>query len=335
MRARLPQWPRMSALKDRLRSRPHHRHQGARRAPLLDAADGADRDHQRRGGRQGGSASSATTTSSACSPPRRRSAARRPTRSTTAGRAEMAAKERAEAAVIADYLPEQLDRRGDRRHRHRRDRADRRRRRGHAGDGQGDGRGHSRRSRAAPTAAPSPPRCAASWAEPVGPARSVAGAWLRGRRAPWPLPPPPPLPAAATVAAAAGAVVLRRHVRRAVGVVDRDRVAAADLAARRRGRCRRPCRRVAGVDGSRRSATVKPAASQRLLRRLRDAHPADVGHAWSGRPLTSVAVGLRRSRCTGSHCWMACIASPHIGPAVVEPWARRGVERRRWSGRSG
>ena len=32
-----------------------------------------------------------------------------------AGREEQAAKERAEAAVIADYLPEQLTRRGDRR----------------------------------------------------------------------------------------------------------------------------------------------------------------------------------------------------------------------------
>ena len=57
-----------------------------------------------------------------------------------AGRAEMAAKERAEAAVIADYLPEQLS-----------DEeiaalvtgtidAARRGRRGHAGDGQGHGR---------------------------------------------------------------------------------------------------------------------------------------------------------------------------------------------------
>ena len=36
------------------------------------------------------------------------------------GRAEMAAKERAEAAVIADYLPAQLTERGDRRPRHRR-----------------------------------------------------------------------------------------------------------------------------------------------------------------------------------------------------------------------
>ena len=40
------------------------------------------------------------------------------------GRAEMADKERAEAAVIADYLPEQLAERGDRRAGHRRRRAD-------------------------------------------------------------------------------------------------------------------------------------------------------------------------------------------------------------------
>ena len=56
------------------------------------------------------------------------------------GRAEMADKERAEAAVIADYLPEQLSERGDRRPGHRGRRADRRGRRGHEGDGQGDGR---------------------------------------------------------------------------------------------------------------------------------------------------------------------------------------------------
>ena len=56
------------------------------------------------------------------------------------GRAEMAAKERAEAVVIADYLPEQLSEEeivvaGRRGHR-----ADRLRGRGHEGDGQGDGR---------------------------------------------------------------------------------------------------------------------------------------------------------------------------------------------------
>ena len=59
------------------------------------------------------------------------------------GRAEMAAKEIAEAAVIADYLPGPAQRAGDRRPRHRGRRPDRRRRRGHAGDGQGHGRRHA------------------------------------------------------------------------------------------------------------------------------------------------------------------------------------------------
>ena len=56
------------------------------------------------------------------------------------GRAESADKERAEAEVIAHYLPEQLTAEEIAADRHRRRRADRRRRRGHAGHGQGDGR---------------------------------------------------------------------------------------------------------------------------------------------------------------------------------------------------
>ena len=62
-----------------------------------------------------------------------------------AGRTELADKERAEAAVIADYLPEQLDEAEIADARHRGDRPDRRRRRGDAGHGQGDGRRCRRR----------------------------------------------------------------------------------------------------------------------------------------------------------------------------------------------
>ena len=58
-----------------------------------------------------------------------------------AGRTELADKETAEAAVIADYLPEQLDADAIAELVTAAIAADRRRRRGHAGDGQGDGRG--------------------------------------------------------------------------------------------------------------------------------------------------------------------------------------------------
>ena len=151
------------------------------------------------------------------------------------GRAEMAAKERAEAAVIADYLPAQLTAERGRRHRHRGHRADRRRRRGHAGHGQGDGRASRRRSRAAPTAPPSPRRYAASSAErspPDGPAVSAA-------------PPPPSLRHRC-----------RRHRRLrprrpprcggsadAGGGVDQDHGAGHGLAPARPGRCGPRCPR--------------------------------------------------------------------------------------------
>ncbi len=76
-------------------------------------------------------------------------------------RPEMAAKERAEAEVLADYLPQQAHRRGDLGHRHGRRRAGRRRRRGHEGHGQGHGRRPAPGQGPGGTARPSPRRYAA------------------------------------------------------------------------------------------------------------------------------------------------------------------------------
>ena len=69
-----------------------------------------DRDHQRRGGRQGGRELSDDDVIGVLSSEakKRREAA---VAFADGGRAEMADKERAEAAVLADYLPEALERR--------------------------------------------------------------------------------------------------------------------------------------------------------------------------------------------------------------------------------
>ena len=85
-----------------------------------------------------------------------------------AGRADSAAKERAEAGGDRRLPAGAARRRRDRRAGHRGDRRDRRGRRGHAGDGQGDGRACSRRCAAAPTAAWSPRRYGASSAPAAG-----------------------------------------------------------------------------------------------------------------------------------------------------------------------
>ena len=195
----------MSDLKDRLRTDLTASMKARDEPALVDAADGADRDHQRRGGRQGGTRAHRRR--------RRRRAEHRGQeasrggrrRSTTPGAPSSAAKERAEAEVIAEYLPEQLTEDEisalvDRDHRRAR-----RRRRGHAGHGPGDGRAQpqvegprrrrGRRGRGAP-----PARLSARRDRRAGQrrARAVAAAVLAAVARPPPFPPPSPVAVAAS-----------------------------------------------------------------------------------------------------------------------------------------
>ena len=121
----------MSDLKERLRSRPHHRDQGPRRGcasstlrMVLTSITNAE---------VAGKESRELTDEDVLGVLTSESKKRREAAEAfaDAGRDEQAAKETAEAAVIADYLPEQLSTEGDRRPRHRDHRRARRPRRRH------------------------------------------------------------------------------------------------------------------------------------------------------------------------------------------------------------
>src|SRR5262249_9761921 len=68
------------------------------------------------------------------------------------------------------------------------------------------------------------------------------------------------------------------------------------------------------------SATVKPAACS--CDEAASYDWPDTSGTVVSTPLTSSALGVVKS-VGGSHCWMTCMASPHIGPAVVEPCAAK------------